>query len=456
MVRQPPDRRYYRWRGLRLENCHLKPGKIQYVPRPEFMNRRLLLICFSAVLALSGCKKISNAIDHLRHQGEKPAPAKAEVAKPTPTPEPTPVAVATPTPAPIIDKHASVVAFCYHRFEEKVRDSLAITPAEFERQMQALKDAGFTVIPMQDFLAWRRGEKNIPAKSALITLDDGYVSCYDVAWPILKKFNYPFTMFVYIKYVNSGGKSITWDQLAEMRDAGVDIQSHSFSHENLHGKPVKKETAAEIAALGYEGWLKKEIGDSKAYIEKQLGIKVNVFAYPFGVYNQKARDAVKAAGYEAAFTVYGQRLGTSSPSDLLGRYAIEYNKPQIFQSALDMVGGGGGPASYSAAPVVAQVAAASMITVPAEGETVTDSKPTIKANIATMGEVEPNSVEMRISGFGLVPAQYDPKTKMVSYTCAQHLRDKNYTVILSAKVQGKKVETRWNFNFDPNGAPKAQ
>ena len=414
------------------------------------MNKRLLLICLSALLVCGGCKKVTTAIENLRHP--KPVPA----ATPVPTPAATPVVEATPAPAPVmIDKHASVVAFCYHRFEEKVKDSLAITPAEFERQMQALKDAGFTVIPMQDFLAWRRGEKNIPQKCALITIDDGYVSGYDVAWPILKKYGYPFTMFVYVKYINSGGKSITWDQLAEMRDAGVDIECHSYSHENLHGKAVKKETAAEIKAIGYEAWLKKEIGESKQVIEKQLGIKVNVFTYPFGVYNQAARDAVKAAGYEAAFTVYGQRLSSSSPYDLLGRYAIEYNKPQIFQSALDMVGGGAGPASYSAAPVVAQVAAASMITQPAEGETISDPKPTIKANIATMGEVDPASVEMRVSGFGAVPAQYDPKTKMVSYTCAQKLRDKNYSVFLSAKVGGKKVETRWSFNFDPN-APAAQ
>ena len=411
------------------------------------MNRNLLFIGLATVLACGGCKKVSTAIEKLRHPSKPVAVA-------TPTPAPVAVAAPTPTPAPIVDKHASVVAFCYHRFEEKVHDSLAITPVEFERQMQALKDAGFAVIPMQDFLAWRRGEKSIPPKCAIITIDDGYVSGYDVAWPILKKYGYPFTMFVYIKYVNSGGKSITWDQLAEMRDAGVDIESHSFSHENLHGKRVKKETAAEIAALGYEGWLQKEIGESKQFIEKQLGIKVNVFAYPFGVYNQKARDAVKAAGYEAAFTVYGQRLGSSSPYDLLGRYAIEYNKPQIFQSALDMVGGGQGPASYSAAPVVAQVAAASMITQPMEGETISNPKPTIKANIATMGEVEPGSVEMRVSGFGSVPAAYDPKTKMVSYTCSQKLRDKNYSVILSAKVQGKKVETRWSFNFDPNASAK--
>jgi hypothetical protein len=50
---------------------------------------------------------------------------------------------------------------------------------------------------LKDFLAWRRGEKNIPARSAIITLDDGWNSTYETAWPILRKFGYPFTLFVY-------------------------------------------------------------------------------------------------------------------------------------------------------------------------------------------------------------------------------------------------------------------
>ena len=62
------------------------------------------------------------------------------------------------------------------------------------------------LIPMKDFLAWRRGEKSIPPKSAVITIDDGYVSGFAVAWPILKEFGYPFTMFIYTNYVNVGGQ----------------------------------------------------------------------------------------------------------------------------------------------------------------------------------------------------------------------------------------------------------
>ena len=162
---------------------------------------------------------------------------------------------------------------------------------------------------------------------------------YDTAWPILKKYNYPFTLFIYINYVGAGGKSMSWDQLAEMRDAGVDIESHTYSHSDLkrpgllRGQDDSRGSSERTSRRSAcDGWLRKEIIGSKQVLEKQLGIKVNAFAYPFGIYNARARELVKEAGYEAAFTVYGQRLGFTQPAfDLLGRYAVEQSKPQDFQ-----------------------------------------------------------------------------------------------------------------------------
>ena len=381
----------------------------------------------------------------------------------TTAPTPLPAAIANRPAGPAINKSAAVMVLCYHRLEEKPRpkDPLAITPAEFEKEMQQLKDANFSVVPMQDFLAWRRGDKEIPAKSAVITIDDGYVSGYDTAWPILKKFNYPFTMFVYVNYVGSGGKSINWDQLAEMRDAGVDIQSHTYSHGDLRNPndkyAVDKTTFAKIQndvqTLGEDGWLRKEIAGSKQILEKNLGIKVNCLAYPFGKYSPKVREFVKEAGYEAAFTVYGQRLAYSSPAyDLLGRYAVEQNNPAIFQNALTMTGGGGG-GPLPTEPAVAQMAAASMVTQPAQGETITNAKPLIRANLATMGEIDPASVRMRVSGLGLVKSSYDPASKNLSFQVDKPLQDKNISVIVSATVGGKAAETRWDFNYDPTKKP---
>ena len=91
------------------------------------------------------------------------------------------------------------------------------------------------------------------------------------------------------------------------------------------------------------------------------------------------------------------------------------------------------------------------LTEPLNDQHITEPKPTIKANLASMGHVDPKSVEMRISGFGLVLAVYDPNTKLATYLFTQKLVPKMYTVILTAKVNGKKVETRWNFTVDPAG-----
>ena len=437
-------------------------------PFHTFVCLALLSIAGSS---LTGCGKIKTLIAR-RPARPSPTPAAGSVASaadgtassPGTAQAGGPVPAATPVRpvSPAINKSAAVIVLCYHRLEEHPRpkDPLAITPAEFEKEMQTVKDSGFTVIPMQDFLAWRRGDKDIPPKSCVITIDDGYVSGYDTAWPILKKFGYPFTMFVYINYINSGGKSISWDQLGEMRDAGVDIESHTYSHADLRNPNDKYAVDKhnfeliqnDIKTLGADGWLKKEIIDSKQVLEKQLGIKVNALAYPFGKYDQKVRDVVKQAGYEAAFTVYGQRIGHSTPAfDLLGRYAVDQLNPKIFQDAIGMVGGGQGGAP--AAPMVAQLAAASMITQPMEGETINNNKPLIKANLATMGDVDPKSLEMRVSGLGLVPAKYDAPTKTVTYQVTQPLQNGSYTVILSATVGGKRAETRWAFNFDSKAAP---
>jgi peptidoglycan/xylan/chitin deacetylase (PgdA/CDA1 family) len=432
------------------------------------IKRTLVTLALTGILPLTGCQKVMVIYRHLlRHFHHADATAQG-AATPAPAASPTPVptpAAPTPPPAPAVNKSASVIVLLYHRFEQNPRpkDLLAIAPEEFEKEMQEIKDAGFTVIPMQDFIAWRRGDKNIPARSCIITIDDGYVSGYDTAWPILKKFGYPFTMFMYIDYINSGGKSISWDQLAEMRDDGVDIECHTYSHSRLddpgHGVDLttKLRVEKDIQTLGREGWLHKEVVDSKKMLEQQLGIKVNAFAYPYGngSNNPHIRQVVKDAGYDVAFNVYGRRNGYSYPPfDQIGRYAIGGpDAPKIFADAMKMIGGGDIGGGVSAEPAYAELASASMVTEPMEGATVSNTEPTIKANLATMGAIDPNSVKMRISGIGAVPAKFDPKTKIVSYTVPTPLAKDTYFVFLDATLNGKQAETKWSFNVDPGAKP---
>jgi peptidoglycan/xylan/chitin deacetylase (PgdA/CDA1 family) len=389
---------------------------------------RVLGAVLSVGLAFAACKKNFQVV----------APAAQEVAKAAPAPS------VTPVPEPINLK-SQVIVLCYHRFEDRPKDSLAIKPADFEAQMQALKESGITVISMEDFLAWRRGEKGIPEKAAIISIDDGYLSGYNVAWPILKRFGYPFTMFIYTDYIKggpkSGGQSISWDQLAEMRDAGVDIEGHTVSHSSLNARKGKTDEQ-------YLAWLKSEIVGSKEMLEKNLGIQIKAFAYPYGLHNQTVRDVVKEAGYEAAFTVWGRRIAYGADPMTIGRYAIESTKPKVFEEALNFMGAvEGGNAGV-------MPAAATMVTQPMDGETVSDSLPEIKANLATLGNVDPKSVTMRISGLGLVPATYDPETKLVSYKMTQKVYTRQVTVIVSATVNARKTEARWSFNIGSNEAPK--
>jgi peptidoglycan/xylan/chitin deacetylase (PgdA/CDA1 family) len=352
-----------------------------------------------------------------------------------------------------VDQTAQTIVFGYHRFVNQVhRPDTEITPQAFEQEMQELKNRGITVISMQDFLAWKRGEKNIPPHCAVITFDDGWKSQYEVAWPMMKKFGYPFTMFIYTEGVRGGhfggGEAITWEQLAEMRDAGIDIQAHSATHQDLR-KPYDKVAKKKLTPPEYEQWLHNEVVGCKELLEQRLGIRVNCFAVPYGFYNQHIKDVATQAGYEAVFTVYGQPLTFRSSMDSLGRYLIEANKPKVFGDAISMIA----TSSAGGAPV-AEIGAANIQSKPADGETVRNALPLIRANLSAFGAIDPGTVTMRVSGLGVVQASYDPKTQTVSYQVTQKLRDK-CSVIVEAKSGGKKVEAHWSFAID-EGAMKAQ
>ena len=323
--------------------------------------------------------------------------------------------------------NSEVIVLCYHRFEDKPKDSLAIKPADFEVQMQALKDNGVTVIPMADFLAWRRGEKSIPAKSAVVSIDDGYISGYSVAWPVLKKFGYPFTMFIYTDYVKggpkSGGQSITWEQLGEMRDAGVDIQSHTVSHSSLNAKKGKlmNNTTLGLGRSRFEG-----ASRAKA-----------AFARPSPT-PTVCNDAVRCrqGGRIRAAPRYMASASGSADPTIIGRYAIDPPNRGLR--------GGGGLQGSVEGGGRAMPASVTMVTQPWT-ETVSDSSPEIVPT-TTLGNVEPKSVTMRISGWGWFPLPMIRRQSSFAKV-TQKLYEGQVTVIVSATVNGRKprrgIFQRW-------------
>src|SRR5205807_1215240 len=263
---------------------------------------RFAIVPLLLALNFSMCKKHETVSQNAQDGSSSPATAAATA---------TPVVAASPKiKKPVVDQTAQTIIFCYHLLVDKVRyPGTEITPAAFEAQMKELKDRGITVISMQDLLAWKRGEKNIPPRAAVVSFDDGWKSQYEVGWPIMKKYGYPFTMFIYTEGVRGGslggGEAITWEQLADMRDNGVDIEGHTATHQDLReGHTITliaggKRSRTKVTGPQYEQWMQNEVVGSKQLLEQRLGIKVNCFAVPFGNYNEHVKEIARNSGYEA-------------------------------------------------------------------------------------------------------------------------------------------------------------
>ena len=186
-----------------------------------------------------------------------------------------------------------VWVLCYHRIDEKPKQYTVLQPAEFKAQMEYLKKHNFNVVPLDTIVDAVQYGTKLPPHTVALTFDDGYKDNYTVAYPILKQYKYPATLFIYPYYVSNGGAAIKWEMLKEMAaDPLIKIQSHTFTHPNLN-KTARQGSAA----------IKHEIVDSKNTLEQKLGIKVDTLAYPYGVFNPKILAATKAAGYRSAFSI---------------------------------------------------------------------------------------------------------------------------------------------------------
>jgi peptidoglycan/xylan/chitin deacetylase (PgdA/CDA1 family) len=413
---------------------------------------RFALIPCLLALSLPTCKKTASTTSG-GNNASPAAGASASAGSATAATSQSVAPLAPPPAKPAINQNAEVVIFGYHRFVNQVRrPDTEITPQAFEAQLKELKDKNIPVIPMPDLLAWKRGEKAIPPRAAVITFDDGWKSQHDVGWPLMQKYGYPFTLFIYTEGIRpghfSGGESMTWEMLAEMRDAGVDIQAHSATHQDLR-RPYDKVAKKKLSPPEYEQWLNNELVGSKQMIEQKLGVRCNCFAVPYGFYNAHVKDIAMKAGYEAMFTVYGQPITYRTPNDSLGRYLIEANKPKTFQDAVAAV------ATTAAGPAVAEVSNTTLSTSPANGETVRTALPLIRANISSFGQIDPNSLQMRVSGVGLVKPSYDAKTQIVSYQVTQKLSPGPVTVIIGGTVGGKRTESTFSFKVDQGAAATA-
>ncbi len=193
----------------------------------------------------------------------------------------------------------------YHSvdYNDKIT-KLSINPKDFASQMDFLHKNKYNVVTLENLVTYIKDKKDIPPKTIAITFDDGYYNNYEYAYPILKKYNLPATIYIIVSKIGAPGY-MGWKEIKEISDSGlITIGSHTISHKWL-------------PAMGTIN-LKSELADSKAIIEKQIGKPVNTLCYPIGAHDDRVELAVKSAGYTCAVAT---NPGRFSPIDDL--YAIK-------------------------------------------------------------------------------------------------------------------------------------
>ncbi len=192
--------------------------------------------------------------------------------------------------------YASVIM--YHRFGDSRYPSTNIKKEQFLKHINELLKPEYNVIDIELALRAINNIKLIKDKSIVITIDDAYSSVYNYAWPIFKKHNLPFTLFVSTDVIdNKTPGYMSWEEIRILRDNGVTIGSQSKSHPHMY-KINKQKIVNELTI------------SNKRFIQ-EIGSRPKIFAYPYGEYNLEVLEQVKLQGFTAAF---GQHSGVAHKS----------------------------------------------------------------------------------------------------------------------------------------------
>jgi peptidoglycan/xylan/chitin deacetylase (PgdA/CDA1 family) len=225
----------------------------------------------------------------------------------------------------------SVPILLYHRFGPVVADSMTVTTPVFESHLKYLSDNGYKVIPLKQLVDYLL-KKGVPPppRSVVIVADDGHKSVYTDMLPLIRKYNVPVTLFIYPSAISNASYAMTWEQLRELKKSGLaDFQSHSYWHPNFK-KDKKKMTPAE-----YEKSVQMQLRKSKEKVEKELNVKVDMLAWPFGIYDDELLKKAGDAGYAAAFTIERRHVSNAENIMSLPRYLmIDADRGKAFESLL--------------------------------------------------------------------------------------------------------------------------
>ncbi len=173
----------------------------------------------------------------------------------------------------------------------------------FASQLQFLHDNGYNVVPLRDVVHYIEGRGELPARAVTITADDGHKSVFTVMRPLIERYRYPVTLFIYPSAISNASYAMTWQELKQLQATGFfDIESHTYWHPNFR---VEKR---RLSASNYRKFVTWQLDKSKEVLDRRLGKGVDLLARPYGIYDEQLMAAARQAGYLAAFSIAWGRV----------------------------------------------------------------------------------------------------------------------------------------------------
>ena len=180
----------------------------------------------------------------------------------------------------------------YHHVSNKTPAITSVTGEQFQAHLELIESLGFQILPLPDVISSIKNNIPFNKKTLAITFDDAYASIYENAFPLLKKRNWPFTIFVNPKAIDAGhSRQLSWAMLKEMQKNGATIANHSHEHNHLL-KRLDGETKAQ--------WLtrtQKDIQTAQHRLKEKLGIQNKWLAYPYGEFDEDLQNLLTEMGF---------------------------------------------------------------------------------------------------------------------------------------------------------------
>ena len=187
------------------------------------------------------------------------------------------------------------------------RKRYAITEGEFREQLLWIRENHFQVIALRDLSRALSRSGDLPARSIVLTFDDGHLSNYRTAYPLIRSLGYTGCFFAPVDLIGREDY-MNWDQLRELIRGGMEIGSHGLYHRFLDSMPA--------------GRVMQELAGSKKVLEERLRVPVDFFSIPRGYCRKDLREMARQAGYSLVCTSAFGYSNTRSPPMSLHRFVI--------------------------------------------------------------------------------------------------------------------------------------